>query len=152
MRMILAVLLTHVHARSEVVAAYKPRRRHPELFDEALGGWKRWIDPALLEAVGEYRSTRNTTAIHALLRREIGVDDDSSGVYSFALLNAEFCKKFLEELDNFYQSGLPIDRPNSMVRAPCSSDARPPRLRTYSSGLESRLRRITMELSSTISA
>jgi len=104
-------LVTCASARShvqEVVAAYAPLRKHPALFD-AAAGWRQWIDPALLDAL----DAKNASALAALLREELE-DTASSGVYSFQLLNDEFCKMFLEELDNFYASGLPIDRPNSM--------------------------------------
>jgi hypothetical protein len=36
------------------------------------------------------------------------------GVYSFPLFTPEFCNLYLDELDNYYASGLPIRRPNSM--------------------------------------
>lgn len=35
-------------------------------------------------------------------------------MYSFELFSEEFCGLFLEELDNYYASGLPVHRPNSM--------------------------------------
>ena len=95
---------------SQIIAAYRPRRKHPELFD-AAAGWSRWIDPALLDAMTELKMG-NDTAIRSLLRVE--VEGDSSSVYSFAIFNDEFCDLFLEELDHFYASGLPISRPNSM--------------------------------------
>jgi len=87
----------------QVIAAYRPLRRHPSLFD-AAGGWRQWIDADLLDAL----DTRNATALASLLREEV------DGVHSFALFSDDFCKMFLEELDSYYASGLPIDRPNSM--------------------------------------
>jgi len=101
---LLAASLSMAAARNEhVIAAYKPLQLHPEIFD-AAAGWRRWIDPALLDAL----DTKNASALQALLREEV------VGVHSFALFNDEFCKKFLEELDNYRSTGLPIDRPNSM--------------------------------------
>jgi hypothetical protein len=35
-------------------------------------------------------------------------------VYSFGMLSIAFCDKFLEEVDNYFASGLPVRRPNSM--------------------------------------
>ena len=37
-----------------------------------------------------------------------------AGVFSFPLFTPEYCTQFLSELDNYYASGLPIRRPNSM--------------------------------------
>eukprot|EP00965_Chrysotila_dentata_P176520 5828759-Pleurochrysis_carterae.AAC.1 len=34
--------------------AYKPHRRHPELFD-AAAGWARWCDPQLLAALEDLK-------------------------------------------------------------------------------------------------
>lgn len=90
-----------------VVNAYKPLRRHPELFD-SKAGWGRWLDPDLTAALDELKATGNTTLLLAHLRTEV------PGVYSFSLFSDEFCDMFLDELDGFYASGLPIDRPNSM--------------------------------------
>ena len=101
-------------SRQDVINAYKPQRRHPDLFD-SKEGWRRWIHPPLLEAVDEVRATGNATLLRQLLRQEVQAGEFSgSGVYSFQLMSDEFCQKFLEELDGFYASGLPIDRPNSM--------------------------------------
>ena len=88
---------------AQVVAAYTPLRKYPELFD-ATAGWRKWIDPALLEAI----DSKNASALEALMRPEV------EGVHSFQLFSDEFCRMFLEELDNYHATGLPIDRPNSM--------------------------------------
>ncbi|KAL3892945.1 MAG: hypothetical protein SGPRY_014628, partial [Prymnesium sp.] len=83
-------------------------RLHPDIFE--YEGWKKSINPALIEALDLYSVSqgRNTTALRALLREE------TEGVYSFEMLSPAFCDLFLEELDNYYASGLPIARPNSM--------------------------------------
>ena len=70
----------------------------------ATAGWRKWIDPALLEAI----DSKNASALEALMRPEV------EGVHSFQLFSDEFCRMFLEELDNYHATGLPIDRPNSM--------------------------------------
>ncbi|KAL1521766.1 hypothetical protein AB1Y20_021420 [Prymnesium parvum] len=92
-----------------IIKAYESKRRHPQLFD-SRAGWTKWMSPSLVDALDVYRSSggHNTTAILALLREEV------EGVYSFDLFNEDFCDLFLEELDNYYASGLPIYRPNSM--------------------------------------
>ena len=96
------------YSREDVVAAYKPLRKHPNLFNAKLG-WHRWVHPPLLEAISDFQATGNATALRGLLQEEI-----PGAVYSFQLVSDEFAKMFLEELDGYYASGLPIDRPNSM--------------------------------------
>ena len=90
-------------SQNQVIAAYRPLRKHPELFDSSAG-WRQWIDAALLEAI----DTQNMTALQSLMREEV------QGVHSFQLFNDEFAQFFLEELDNYRATGLPINRPNSM--------------------------------------
>ena len=106
--LLLSLLACGARTRSDVVAAYKPLRVHQELFN-AKEGWQKWIHPPLLEAIAQLKADGNATALRALLRDEV-----EGHVYSFQLMSDEFCKLFLEELDGFYASGLPIDRPNSM--------------------------------------
>ncbi len=110
-RIAFAALAAAVAAQREdigrIVRAYAPHRKHPELFD-GRNGWARFIDPALLEAIRHGQMTGSRTQIDALLREE------TPGVYSFQLVNEEFCEHFLEELDNYYSTGLPVSRPNSM--------------------------------------
>ena len=101
-----------VPSRSEadiktIVRKYASIRRHPDLFD-SKAGWKRWLSVSLVDALIDLRETGNVTSLLAHLREE------TPGVYSFEMFNAEFCEMFLEELDNYYESGLPIYRPNSM--------------------------------------
>ena len=95
---------------NRIVRAYKPLRKHSDLFD-ATAGWNRWIEPQLLDALGELRAG-NESAVRSLLRVEVEGSDAS--VYSFAIFTTEFCDRFLEELDNYYGTGLPQPRPNSM--------------------------------------
>ena len=95
---------------NRIVRAYKPLRKHPDLFD-ATAGWNRWIEPQLLAALEELRAG-NESAVRSLLRVEVEGSDAS--VYSFAIFTTEFCDRFLEELDNYYGTGLPQPRPNSM--------------------------------------
>lgn len=89
----------------DIVEAYRPLRAHPELFEtDSRLAWRRFVHAPLLAAL----ESGNATALGAMLRTEV------DGVYSFELFSREFCTLFLEELDAYYASGLPIDRPNSM--------------------------------------
>ena len=109
-----ATLPLSVDARPAAVTAYKPLRLHPALFD-AAAGWTQWIHQPLLDAIEMFVQQNNSTALRELLREEVPASGEhGSGVYSFQLMNDAFCNMFLEELDNYYASGLPIDRPNSM--------------------------------------
>ena len=111
---ICAALPLSAVARPAAVAAYKPLRLHPTLFD-AAAGWTQWIHQPLLDAIEMFVQHKNSTALLELLREEVPASGKhASGVYSFQLMSDDFCKMFLEELDNYYASGLPIDRPNSM--------------------------------------
>ena len=102
----LMVVAWDEHDVARIVGAYKPLRKHPALFD-ARAGWSRWIEPDLLDALQELKAG-NESAVHSLLRVEV------EGVYSFAIFTTEFCDLFIEELDNYYATGLPQPRPNSM--------------------------------------
>ena len=95
------------YTRQDAASAYVPLRKHPELFSQH--GWHKWVHPPLLEAIEELKASGNDTALRALLREEI-----PGAVYSFQLVSDSFANIFLEELDGYYASGLPIDRPNSM--------------------------------------
>ncbi len=110
-----APLGAHTEA-GRAAAAYRPLRRHPELFDATLDpfGWARWVHEPLLHALRELNRDHNATSLWALLRHELGDDGESSGVYSFRAFSDEFCALLIEELDGYYASGLPISRPNSM--------------------------------------
>ena len=65
------------------------------------------VEPALLDALAELKAG-NEAPVRALLKVEV------EGVYSFAIFTDEFCDMFLAELDNYYATGLPQPRPNSM--------------------------------------
>ena len=106
----LSVLAWDENDVARIVSTYKPLRKHPALFD-ATSGWGRWIEPALLEAVAELEAG-NESAVRSLLRVEVEGSDAS--VYSFAIFTTDFCDRFIEELDNYYATGLPQPRPNSM--------------------------------------
>ena len=89
---------------ARIVSSYKPLRKHPALFD-ATSGWGRWIEPALLEAVAELEAG-NESAVRSLLRVEVAATrGGDASVYSFAIFTADFCDRFIEELDNYYATG-----------------------------------------------
>ena len=100
------------HDVGRIINAYKPHRLHPGLFD-GRAGWQQWIHPPLLAAIRQGQLTGSRSEIDKLLRNE------TDGVYSFQILSDEFCDFFLEELDHYYETGLPVYRPNSMVTLPC---------------------------------
>lgn len=63
--------------------------------------------------VGDPRS-EPATALRAAEMPPCNVQEEAHGIYSFDMFQPMFCRMFLEELDNYYASGLPIRRPNSM--------------------------------------
>ena len=96
------------HARLDAMSKYAPLMRTPAIFGwngppgSEWQGWKaEWFDPALLAAMdsGDFGSVLTSVA---------------PGVYCFPMFTLEFCALLLDELDNYYTSGLPIRRPNSM--------------------------------------
>jgi len=56
---------------------------------------------------------QENVTIDALLQSGL-IEEISWEVYTFEVFNETFCKIFLEEVENFMKSGLPIRRPNSM--------------------------------------
>lgn len=87
------------------INAYKQLRKTPELFQE---GWPAaWFDERYLQ----FRHSLANGSVDAFfeLAREEG-----PGIYSFPLFSKAFCNLFLDEVDNYKKSGLPIRRPNSM--------------------------------------
>ena len=107
MRLLVLAAVAAAATADRGAAAYTHLRLHPSLFD-AKEGWTRHVHPPLLDAIEEYVQHKNSSGLRQLLREE------GDGVYSFQFMSDTFCRMFLEELDNYYASGLPIDRPNSM--------------------------------------
>jgi len=87
---------------------YSSLRKYPELFDAKTGWREEWLAGSLVAALQEARTTGTEDPILSILKEE------APGIYSFDLFRPEFCTMFLDELDNYYASGLPIRRPNSM--------------------------------------
>lgn len=88
--------------RLEIIRKYRSRVVHPDLFEGKVK--EEWLDPAFCKAM-----KNNTPSAW----REI-LHEEMDGVYSFKLVTEAFCDMFLEEVFNFYKSGLPAKRPNSM--------------------------------------
>ena len=94
--------------RLDVIRAYRAQVLHPELFDPLQPLKEEWLHPsarACIEAMreGDLAAARAILSEHA-----------AGEVFSFPLFTDDFCDKLLEEVFNFYKSGLPARRPNSM--------------------------------------
>lgn len=76
-------------------------QKYPSLFEPLFQ--EEWLDPALAEALrGGPEQLRGV------------LQEVTPGVYAFPMVTEEFCKMFVEEADSYYDSGLPVRRPNSM--------------------------------------
>ena len=82
--------------------AYEPLRKTPELFESLLRD--DWLAPSLRDVV--------TAARRGECHRDLV--EEAPGVFSFELFSDAFCAAFLDEVDHYRNSGLPIRRPNSM--------------------------------------
>ena len=81
---------------------YVKLRREPKLFESLLRD--EWItSEARAVAAAAWEGF-----LHDAVVRE------SPGIYSFELFTEAFCRTFLDEVDNYDASGLPVRRPNSM--------------------------------------
>jgi len=90
--------------RNDDIQAYMPMRKYPALFDTTAGWLDEWLDPELLTAVA-----KNQPAVYRTFFKW-----ETDEVYSFPMFTDKFCDMLTEELEGFCQSGLPIQRPNSM--------------------------------------
>lgn len=88
-----------------VADAYRPLRKHPELFDDATGWNPEWFDADFTAALNS-----NTEAAWSNVLRE----DMPGAVFSCKMFTDKFCDLLIEEVENFYRTGLPARRPNSM--------------------------------------
>jgi len=94
----------------EPIAAYRRVRIHEDLFTELDLRDPNTFDPALLPIVEAARGPP-VDARKDLLDL---IREEAPGIYSFPFFTESFCERFLEELDNYKRTGLPIRRPNSM--------------------------------------
>lgn len=89
------------------IQKYAKMQKHPELFS----AWKSDVyDPKFLDLMEEIKKG---ASMESLLEKDL-LHKEVDGVFSFPMFNLLFCDKFLEEVDNYFASGLPIRRPNSM--------------------------------------
>eukprot|EP00930_Biecheleria_cincta_P022877 TRINITY_DN16617_c0_g1_i2.p1 TRINITY_DN16617_c0_g1~~TRINITY_DN16617_c0_g1_i2.p1 ORF type:complete len:650 (+),score=126.15 TRINITY_DN16617_c0_g1_i2:25-1950(+) len=91
--------------RLDVISKYRKQVRHEELFQDPPCWRQEWFDPTFWEAY-----QRNTPeAWRAILEEHL-----TNEVFAFKIFTDEFCDFLVEEIFNFYASGLPARRPNSM--------------------------------------
>lgn len=92
--------------RLAIIRKFTSMARHPELFAEKPN-WtcNEWLDPGFSKALA---------AGTADAWRDLLMTHSPGEVYSFPFFTAGFCEVLLQEVMNFYDSGLPARRPNSM--------------------------------------
>eukprot|EP00931_Biecheleriopsis_adriatica_P005017 TRINITY_DN106590_c0_g1_i1.p1 TRINITY_DN106590_c0_g1~~TRINITY_DN106590_c0_g1_i1.p1 ORF type:complete len:628 (-),score=157.79 TRINITY_DN106590_c0_g1_i1:62-1915(-) len=91
--------------RLDTIFKYRKQVRHEELFEDPPRWREEWFDPSFWKAHKE----NSAEAWRAIL-----VEHLEKEVFSFKIFTDEFCEFFIEEVFNFYASGLPARRPNSM--------------------------------------
>eukprot|EP00746_Dinoflagellata_sp_MGD_P000564 gnl/MRDRNA2_/MRDRNA2_101012_c0_seq1.p1 gnl/MRDRNA2_/MRDRNA2_101012_c0~~gnl/MRDRNA2_/MRDRNA2_101012_c0_seq1.p1 ORF type:complete len:529 (-),score=98.50 gnl/MRDRNA2_/MRDRNA2_101012_c0_seq1:206-1792(-) len=96
--------------RQEVMDKFAKMVKHPDLFQHRKPGLplelpEEWFDPQFWQAA----KLGTEEAWRAILREEL-----PDKAYSLPVFRLDFCEKLLEEIFNFYASGLPARRPNSM--------------------------------------
>lgn len=109
----LSSLLSIVGSVQDPVTAYKALRVSQDLFTGLDLADTTSFEPGLLPVVKATRISSFTAARKALLA---AIREEAPGIYSFPFFTDHFCERFLKELDNYYSTGLPIRRPNSMNR------------------------------------
>lgn len=101
-------MVNHQHMNEQrlgTIRKYREQVRHRELFETPPQWREEWFDSRFWHAQQE----GTPHAWRALLTEHLPGE-----VYSFPIFREEFCKTFVEEIFNFYASGLPARRPNSM--------------------------------------
>lgn len=91
--------------RFSVIGRYSMKYRHPELFERPPRWRDEWLAP-------EFRQARQEGTAEAW--RSILSEDLPGEVFSFRLFTDAFLDLLVDEIFNFYGSGLPARRPNSM--------------------------------------
>jgi len=91
--------------RLEVIRKYATKRIHAELFASPAEWKKEWLEPSFRRAMEE----NTPESWRAILTEHLPGE-----VFSFKFLTDAFCEKLVSEIYNFYESGLPARRPNSM--------------------------------------
>ena len=82
-------------------------KHHSQLYDFNTSFQEKYMEPTLKEAVRNKDLRLLSSLIH---------ETDAPGVYAVQIFNSDFTKDFLEELDHYESSGIPLRRPNSMNR------------------------------------
>lgn len=91
--------------RFSVIGRYSMKYRHPELFERP----PRWRDEWLAPEFRQARQEGTAEAWRSILSEELPGE-----VFSFRLFTDAFMDLLVDEIFNFYSSGLPARRPNSM--------------------------------------
>lgn len=91
--------------RLEVIAKYRKQVKHPELFSSPLDVKEEWFHPDFWRA----HTAGTSQGWRALLEEHLPGE-----VFSFKMFSDGFLDILVEEIFNFYDSGLPARRPNSM--------------------------------------
>mmetsp|Transcript_8199 Transcript_8199/g.18962 ORF Transcript_8199/g.18962 Transcript_8199/m.18962 type:complete len:460 (-) Transcript_8199:11-1390(-) len=92
-------------ARLSTMRKYSEVALHKELFESPPKWREEWFDPSFWKA-----SQENTPESWRAVLTEHLKDE----IFHFKLFTNEFCDMFVEEIFNFYSTGLPAKRPNSM--------------------------------------
>lgn len=91
--------------RLSVIRKYAAQALHRELFQSPPHWRQEWLDPDFHAAAMQ----DSPSVWRGILTEHVPGD-----VFSFRLLTDAFCDKLVAEIFNFYASGLPARRPNSM--------------------------------------
>jgi len=91
--------------RLDIIRKYSKLVKHPQLFQSPPVWQEAWLHPAFRKAHQENTPESWRSIVEEHLPGE---------VFSFPIFTEEFCATFVEEIFNFYDSGLPARRPNSM--------------------------------------
>lgn len=91
--------------RLRTIRKYREQVRHKELFEMPPRWREEWFVPSFWRAYQE--GTPEAW-------RSILIENLPGEVFSFAIFTEAFCQTLVEEIFNFYASGLPARRPNSM--------------------------------------
>ncbi|CAK9109063.1 2-oxoglutarate and iron-dependent oxygenase domain-containing protein ICU11 (Protein INCURVATA 11) [Durusdinium trenchii] len=89
--------------RLQVIKKYGELCRHHELFDPITTLKEDWFHPKIWALMKGEEELKDVLTEHL-----------PGEVYSFPLFKEDFCDLLLDEIFNFYSSGLPARRPNSM--------------------------------------
>lgn len=82
-------------------------KHHSQLYDFNTSFQEKYMEPTLKEAV----QNRDLRLLSSLIH-----ETNAPGVFAVQIFNSDFAKDFLEELDYYESSGIPLRRPNSMNR------------------------------------